>query len=137
MSATRVTGVVLVVLAAAAGLASIGFPAGREGVPGPALFPRLVAVTLALCGAALAWGGDAVEAPAPPAGRPRAILWTAVLLLLYVALWDVVPFVPRTAVFLVAFLLLLAVSWTGTLVTALGLSVVVFVVFERLLAVRL
>lgn len=137
MNGTRLVGLALVLAAAAALLATLGYPAGRAGVPGPALFPRLVALALLTSGLWLAWRpGDEARLDIPP-GRPRAIAWTAVLLLLYVATWDVVPFVPRTAVLLAAFLRLLAVSWTGTLVTAVALPVVVFVVFERLLAVRL
>lgn len=137
MSGPRLVGLILLALAAAAVLTTLGYPAGRAGVPGPALFPRLVALALAACAVALVWQPDGAPALDVPPGRPRAIAWTAVLLLVYVATWEVVPFVPRTALFLVAFLRLLAVSWTGALVTALGLSVVTFVVFERLLAVRL
>lgn len=137
MSGPRIVGLVLLGLAAVAVLATLGYPAGRAGVPGPALFPRLVAVALAGCALALVWQPAGAPALDIPPGRPRAIAWTAVLLLTYVATWEVVPFVPRTALFLVAFLRLLSVSWTGTLVTALGLSIVMFVVFERLLAVRL
>jgi putative tricarboxylic transport membrane protein len=137
MSGVRLIGLMLLALAAAAILASLGYPAGRAGVPGPALFPRLVGAALAACALWLIWRpGIATPLDIPP-GRPRAIAMTAVLLVAYAATWDVVPFVPRTALLLVAFLRLLSVGWTGTLVTAVGLSVVTFVVFERLLAVRL
>ena len=137
MSGTRVVGLVLVGIALLALAGTIGFPAGRQGVPGPALFPRLVAIVLALTGAWLAWSASAPSPIDVPPGRPRAIAWTMVLLVAYVAVWDVVPFVPRTALLLVAFLKLRDVSWRGALLTATVLSTVVFVVFDRLLAVRL
>ena len=136
MTGTRVIALGLGALGLGVGLSTIGYPPGEYGVPGPALFPRAVAIGLVIVAARLAASPD-VDVPPLPPGRARAILWTLAALLLYVAVWDVVPFVPRTALLVVVFLRLLAVSWTATAVTAASLSLVVFFVFERLLAVRL
>lgn len=137
MTGTRVTGLVLALVGLLAFAASIGYPAGSQGVPGPSLVPRAVALLLALTGVALAWQRDSAEAVTIAPGRPRAIAWTMGVLVVYVAAWQVVPFVPRTALLLVVFLRLLDVSWRGALVTAVAMSTIVFIVFERLLAVRL
>lgn len=137
MSGVRVTGLVLLTLAVAAAAATAGYPVGREGVPGPALFPRAVAALLALCAVALVWQGTLTPPAVAPAGRARAIAWTMVLLVAYVATWEVVPFVPRTLLLLLVFLRLLDVSWRGAVIASVTLSTAIFVVFERLLAVRL
>lgn len=137
MRGTRLTGLVLAGVGLLALAGSVGFPAGSQGVPGPALFPRVVAGLLVACSLWLAWQPDTAVTIDVAPGRPRAIAWTMVLLVMYVALWDVVPFVPRTAVLLLAFLRLLEVSWRPALLTAVLMATAVFVVFERLLAVRL
>lgn len=137
MTGQRIVGITLVACGLLALAGTVGYPLGREGVPGPALFPRALAVMLACCGAWLAYQGAATPDLDIPPGRPRVIALTMLLLVVYVALWDIVPFVPRTAVLLLVFLRLLAVSWRGALLTAVLLSGVVFIVFERLLSVRL
>ena len=137
MSGTRLTGLVLAAIGLLALTGTVGYPPGAQGVPGPALFPRTVALLLVACSLWLAWQPDSAASLDVPPGRPRAIAWTMVLLVLYVGLWEVVPFVPRTALLLLAFLRLLDVSWRGAVVTAVLMATVVFVVFERLLAVRL
>jgi hypothetical protein len=137
VSGTRRTGLVLAAIGLLALAGTVGYPPGGQGVPGPALFPRTVASLLVACSLWLAWRPDSAGSLDVPPGRPRAIAWTMVLLLVYVASWEVVPFVPRTALFLLAFLRLLDVSWRGAVVTAVLMATVVFVVFERLLAVRL
>jgi putative tricarboxylic transport membrane protein len=137
MSGTRLVGLVLAAIGVLAAAGTMGYPAGGQGVPGPALFPRIIAALLVVCGVWLVWRPGAGAPLDVPPGRPRAIAWTMVLLVAYVALWSVVPFVPRTALMLLAFLRLLDVSWRGALLTAALMSVVLFVVFERLLAVRL
>jgi hypothetical protein len=117
-------------------LGTLGYPSGEYGVPGPALFPRAIGIGLLLVAAGLATAPLATIEPLTP-GRRQAIVWTMALLALYAASWDLVPFVVRTTVLVLVFLRLLAVSWKAAAITAVSLSVVVFVVFDRLLAVRL
>lgn len=137
MNGARVTTAALMAVAIAAGLGTIGYPAGSQGVPGPALLPRLVAVVLLLAGVWLLVRPVSVALPPLPAGRARAIAWTLAGLIGYAALWNVVPFVVRTAVALLLFLRVLDVAWRPAAITAIALAAAVFVVFERLLAVRL
>ncbi len=137
MNGARMTTVALMVVAIAAGLATLGYPAGSQGVPGPALLPRLVAGVLLLAGAWLVVRPAAAGVPPLPAGRARAIAWTLVGLIAYAALWTIVPFVVRTAVGVLLFLRVLDVAWRPAAITAIALAGAVFVVFERLLAVRL
>jgi putative tricarboxylic transport membrane protein len=137
VSGTRVIAIVAGAVGLAAALATLGYPPGQQGVPGPALFPRAVAIALVACAA---WLIVSAPPPAPEPlqpGRGRAIGWTAVALVLYAATWEVVPFVPRTALLVVLFLRLLDVSWRASSITAALLAGVVFVVFERMLGVRL
>ncbi len=132
------TAVVLGLVALVALLGTVGYPSGEQGVPGPALFPRTVAVALLLCATWLMVTAASTPVPdALPPGMGRVIGWTALALVLYVATWDLVPFVPRTALLVLFFLRMLAVSWRAAAVTATVLAGVVFIVFERVLAVRL
>ncbi len=137
MTGARLTAAVLTVLAALAGLATLGYPGGTQGVPGPALGPRLAAMALLVTAGWLTVRAD------PPALHPlsrqraRAIAITCASLLAYVALWDAVPFVVRTGVALLLFLRLFEIAWRPAALAAVALAVSVFVVFERVLAIRL
>lgn len=137
MTGARVTAGALMVLAVAAGLGTLGYPGGAQGVPGPALVPRLVAVALLVTAGWLVARPDAPALHPLTARRARAIAVTCVSLLAYVALWDAVPFVVRTAVALLLFLRLLDIAWRPAAIAAAALSVSVFIVFERFLAIRL
>lgn len=137
MNGARLTAVTLMAVAVAAGLGTVGYPAGSQGVPGPALLPRLLAAVLLVASAWLVAWPPSSAPPPMTSRRARAIAWTLVGLLVYVALWNVVPFVVRTALALLLFLRVLDVAWRPAVVTALVLAGAVFVVFERLLAVRL
>lgn len=137
MTGARATSVALMALAIAALLGTLGYPGGAQGVPGPALVPRLVAVALLLTAAWVAARPDALELYPMSSQRARAVVVTAVSLLAYVALWDVVPFVVRTAAALLLYLRLLDIAWRPAAIAAVALAVSVFVVFERFLAIRL
>lgn len=137
MNGARVTAVLLMAVAVAVALGTVGYPAGSQGVPGPALLPRLLAAALLIASAWLVARPPSGAPPPMDPRRARAIAWTVVGLLVYVALWDVVPFVVRTALALLLFLRVLDVAWRPAVVTAAVLAGAVFVVFERLLAVRL
>lgn len=136
MTASRLIAPGLGLLGLLVVLGTLGYPSGEHGVPGPVLFPRAIGIGLLLVAAGLAAAPPAAIASLAP-GRRQAIVWTMVLLVLYAASWDLVPFVVRTAILVLVFLRVLAVSWKAAAITAVSLSVVVFVVFDRLLAVRL
>ena len=137
MNGTRMTAAALLLLALLAAVGTLGYPGGSQGVPGPALVPRLVALVLGLAAAWVLARPGAADSPPPVAGRGVAIGWTLAGLVAYAALWNVVPFVVRTVVFLVLFLRLLDIAWRPAAVTAVALAGAVFVLFEHLLAIRL
>jgi hypothetical protein len=74
-------------------------------------------------------------------GTPRVVLRqiVAILILLvaYVSLWDIVPFLARTPVLLVAIYRILGESWKRALLLAAILSVALYAVFQGLLSIQL
>lgn len=128
------------------GLALIGdaltFPPGARGVPGPAFFPMVIGGLLVLFAAAVGLGS--LRAPAEPywdrtgrepiAGRITLLL---ALLVTYVALWGLVPFVVRTPLVLFAIYRLFRESWLRAALLALALTAALFGIFEGLLSIQL
>ena len=133
MSGHRVVAVALLGLGLAVLAWTLGFPGGTHGVPGPALMPRLLGGALVLAALGL------LRTPAPAGGpvrHQREIAVTCLLLVVYAALWTVVPFGALTAVILLVFLRMTGASWRGAVLLA-GLSgVLLHVVLEQVLAVR-
>lgn len=130
------------------GLAIIGdawtFPRGARGVPGPAFFPMAVGGLLILLSLAIAAG--ALRRPSASAaywdrtGRePIAARMTAVMLLLviYVSLWSVVPFLVRTPLLLVALYRLFRESWIRAVLLGLAITAGLYAIFEGALSIQL
>jgi putative tricarboxylic transport membrane protein len=133
------------------------FPGGTRGVPGPGFFPivigsLLIALSLALIATTRTRaraGPDAGGAAADPHESPD--YWAragtspvlpkigAILLLLvvYVSLWNVVPFLARTPLLLIAIYRILGEPWPRTLLVAMLLTASLFLVFEGVLSVQL
>ncbi len=114
-----------------------GFAADRLG---PAFFPRLLALALAalaltLVVRAVAGRSDASRLPEIRAGRLAAVL---VVLVLYAVVLPYFGFLIATPLMLGAVIWLLGLrAWLSLAVTAAGVTVVLWLVFARLLHVLL
>jgi putative tricarboxylic transport membrane protein len=137
--------VVLMLLGVAVVIHASGFPGAVRGVPGPAFFPMVIGgllIALAVSLAATTRKGPRHDYWARPgSGAPRVVLRqiVAILILLvaYISLWDIVPFVARTPVMLVAIYRILGESWKRALLLAAILTVALYAVFNGLLSIQL
>lgn len=121
------------------------FPSLRDGHPGPALFPAILAIALILCGGALLIHGAHRPARLIAEGArlrpdPRSILNVLVvgfLGLLYPLFHSVIGFAPASAALIFGVAVLLrARAWLAAAV-ALGGTAVIYLAFTRLLGVPL
>jgi hypothetical protein len=136
---------VLMLLGVAVVIHAAGFPGAVRGVPGPAFFPMVIGGLMIALAASLA--ATTRKAPRrdywarPGGGAPRVVLRqiVAILILLvaYVSLWDVIPFLARTPVMLVAIYRILGESWKRALLLAVILSTALYAVFNGLLSIQL
>jgi len=130
---------------ALAGLALVliarAFPPGLGGVPGPAFFPMLVGAVMLVLGVGLATAG--VRHPRSywdKGWRDVAVVRIVLILVLlaaYLATWDVIPFLPRTAVLLFAMYRALGESWLRAALLSIAITAVIYGTFQGLLQVRL
>jgi hypothetical protein len=110
---------------------------------GPAFFPRALAVLLAVAGAALilrTFRGRraAGEAPGEVGDAPWRLAWTLLLCVVYLLGLPHVGFLLLTPVFLGLFTWMLGYRrWRPLVGTAVGTTVVLYVLFATLLRVRL
>ena len=119
-------------------LAGAWMPPGMGRLPGPGFFPEVVGAVILLLAAALFFvslrkevaGGFRLE-------NRTALAATAALLIVYLALWGVVPFVLRTVVLLVVFLKMLGQRWRPALLVAVILTAAVVLAFQYGLRVDL
>lgn len=134
MSGPRVVALVLAAVALAVLATTWGFPPGRQGVPGPALVPRVLGAALLIVAAGLLW--------APGSGAPRlvrhhrAIAAAMALLVAYGLLFRVVPYGVLTAFVLLAFLRITGLGWRGAVIAAAAMATTLQLLFERGLGVR-
>ena len=132
------------------------FPGGTRGVPGPGFFPIVIGVLLIALSLALllttrsrptatvttpARAGDSLPhdywaraGTTPVLPKIAAIL---LLLVVYVSMWNVVPFLARTPLLLIAIFRVLGEPWPRTLLLASALTASLFLVFEGVLSVQL
>ena len=134
MSGPRIVALVLAAIAVAILAASVSWPGGSQGVPGPALVPRVLGVGLLLV-ALLIVRTPGHGAPAPVRNQV-AVPVTMGLLAVYAVLWHVVPYGVLTAGVLIAYLRTAGLSWRGALVAAVVMATALAVLFERGLGVR-
>jgi hypothetical protein len=124
---------------------ALGFPGTVRGVPGPSFFPMLIGgllIVLAVSLAATTRKGPRHDYWARPGGgAPRVVLRqiAAILILLvtYISLWDVVPFLARTPPLLVAIYRILGEKWSRALLLAAILTFALYAVFAGLLSIQL
>ncbi len=134
MSGPRVVAAALAALALVILAATLGYPGGSQGVPGPAVVPRLLGVSLLIIGLWLV--------RSPGTGAPRlvrhqaAIAATIAVLVVYVALWRAVPYGVLTGFVLLAFMRLTGLGWRGAIVSAAIMATTLQLLFERGLGVR-
>jgi hypothetical protein len=136
---------VLMLLGAAVCIHASGFPGAVRGVPGPAFFPMAIGgllIALAVSLAATTRNGPRHDYWARPGGgAPRVVLRQigAILILLvaYISLWDVIPFLARTPILLVAIYRILGESWKRALLLAVLLTIALYAVFAGVLSIQL
>ncbi|AMY11751.1 Tripartite tricarboxylate transporter TctB family protein [Luteitalea pratensis] len=136
MSGPRVVSIVLAVLGLAIVAATMPWPPGSQGVPGPAVVPRVLGVALVIV-SALIYRAPGTSAPAWVRYH-RAVPATMGLLAAYALFWRVVPHGHGvlTGVVLIAFLRITGLPWRAAGVAAVLMATVLQVLFERGLGVR-
>ncbi len=136
MSRPRLAAVVLLLVGLVVVLATMVYPPGTRGVPGPALFPRALGLALVVV-AALIVRAPGTSAPAWVRYH-RAVPLTMALLAAYALLWRAIPqgHGVLTAVVLLTYLRLTDLRWRDALIASVLMAVVLQVLFERGLGVR-
>ena len=136
MSGPRVVSMVLAVIGVAILAVTMPWPPGSQGVPGPALMPRVLAVGLVIV-SALIYRTPGTSAP-PWVRNHAAVPATMALLAAYALLWRAIPHGHGvlTGVVLIAFLRLTGLSWRAAGVAAVSMATVLQLLFERGLGVR-
>jgi len=136
MSGPRLVSAVLAVLGVAIVVSTIPWPPGSQGVPGPALVPRLLAAGLIVV-SALIYRAPGTSAPAWVRNH-RAVPITMALLAMYALLWRAIPHGHGvlTGVVLLAFLRITGLQWRSAGIAAVLMATVLQLLFERGLGVR-
>jgi hypothetical protein len=136
MTGPRLVADVLALLGVVIVLATTMYPAGSQGVPGPALVPRVLGVALVVV-SLLIHRTPGASAPAW-VRHQREVPLTMALLAAYALLWRVVPngHGVLTGLVLLAFLRLTGLTWRGAGITAALMATVLQLLFERGLGVR-
>ena len=142
-----ISGLVLIVLAAAMIALTLSFPDFPGQKYGPALFPRILGAGLIVCGAMLMRNGFAARrtgAPwvelAPWTHDPRRLtsfFLVIAMLLLYVLAADTVGFIPIALIFLGGLFLWLGVRPIPALLTAIATTIAIHWFFGSMLRVPL
>jgi len=131
----RIAGAILLVLAIAYGLAASNFQVNFGDPVGPAAFPRLIAVPMAVFALALVVRPDANPVWRASAGM-RQILTVAVLFA-YPFVIEAFGFPLSTAIGAALLARLLGAPWGAAAITGLALGFGLFVVFDTLLGLPL
>lgn len=141
--ADRIAGALLLLLAGAYYRLTDDIEVGLAGdLLGPAFFPRTLAILLGVASVALIVRrrrvtGGAGEAP--PAGEaPHRLVWTLAITVAYLLLLPGAGYLLLTPIYLGALAGVLGYrSWAPLIGTALGLTLVLHLLFGRMLGVRL
>ena len=136
MSGPRVVSLVLAGVGVAILASTMPWPPGSQGVPGPALVPRLLAAGLIIV-SALIYRAPGASAPAWVRNQ-RAVPITMALLAGYALLWRAIPHGHGvlTGVVLITFLRLTGLHWRAAGIAAVLMATVLQLLFERGLGVR-
>jgi len=143
----RVMGAGFVGAGAAIFLATLGFPRLDGGSPGPALFPRVLAVLMIGFGACLAFQAalrrhtnppDAAPVPAGPhAGGVINALLVFAAIIVFMLVSQVLGFLLTTAAILLGLMWWLGTPLPRAAAAAVGLTLFVYVIFGKVLRVPL
>ena len=120
------------------------FPNLAGGYPGPGFFPQLLAVLLVLSGLGIA-ANAAVKRVRPRtlplSDVPRREKITALLVVLAVVLYvvaaDTLGFIPVVSILVIGLMLRTGVSRRSGIAVGIGVTLAIYVVFERILRVPL
>ncbi len=140
----RIIGSLLLLLALAYYWLTYGIEVGlASDLLGPTFFPRTLAILLVVASAALvvrslrARRGEGEEPP-PAGDAPHRLVWTLALTVAYLLLLPRAGYLLLTPVYLGAFAYLLGYrSWKPLVGTAVGVTVALYLIFGRMLGVRL
>jgi putative tricarboxylic transport membrane protein len=141
------SGLVLIILAAAMIALTASFPSFPGQKYGPALFPRILGTGIIICGAILVWHGLATRRAGAPwvevapwvrePWRLMSFLLVIAMLVFYILAAESIGFIPIAFVFLLALFLWLGVRPIyGLLISAIT-TVVIFYFFALTLRVPL
>jgi putative tricarboxylic transport membrane protein len=141
------SGLVLIVLAAAMIALTASFPSFPGQKYGPALFPRILGTGIIICGALLVWRGLAERRAGAPwvdvapwvrePWRATSFVLVLAMLLLYILAAETIGFIPIAIVFLLALFLWLGVRPIPAVIIAVVATVVIFYFFAQTLRVPL
>jgi putative tricarboxylic transport membrane protein len=103
---------------------------------GPRAFPLIVSAIIAMCGLILTIkGGNRVE---PNSGGANARIWLMIAILSgYAASFQLLGFIISTALMTVLVARLFGGTWLKALVGGIGMGILFFIIFDRLLDVVL
>jgi putative tricarboxylic transport membrane protein len=137
MTSDRTLGLLAIVLAAAMGFAAWGYAAQVEYEPvGPRAFPLLLAALIGLCGAWLVFR-PSHHAAFGSRAQMRNVGICAAAVLAYAVLFQVLGFVIATALMAIPVGRLFGGTWRQSVLTGVGMGMVMYVLFDRLLDVVL
>lgn len=137
---SRLPGLFILALGAWIALYAGTFPTLDDGHPGPALFPRLVAAGLVLCGLVLTLRpGDkpSTDAPLPGWMNLVQLLGGVLFVVAFPAIRESLGFIPTAALMALVFSLALGARWLPAAATAGVAAGVIYLLFTRLLGVPL
>jgi putative tricarboxylic transport membrane protein len=137
MNSDRVLGVLAVLMGAGMAVLAWGYKAQVEYEPvGPRAFPLLLAALIALCGLWLTFK-PAHRAHFGSGFQMRSVALCALFVVLYAVLFQVLGFVLATALMSIPVGRIFGGSWKQSVLTGIGMGVVLFVLFDTLLDVVL
>lgn len=137
MNSDRVLGLAAIAMAAAMTVMAWGYAAPVEYEPvGPRAFPLLLAALLALAGTWLAFKpGQHVDLLHGP--RTGVIAFCAASIVVYAIVFQLVGFVVATALMALPVGRIFGGSWKQCVLTGVGMGLVLYVLFDKLLDVVL
>lgn len=137
-------GIIFAIFGAWIFLQALTFPNLKGGYPGPGLFPQLLGILLVLSGLGIAVNA-AIQRALP---QPRALfqppyrekinaLLVVLAVIAYILLVDTVGFIPIALVIMIGLMLRTGVSLSWSLIVGIGVTIAIYVLFNRILHVPL